>query len=75
MDLRTLKNRIDRLLETQGPPDGPPECVVLLPENGRGPDSDAPYPRVQRVGRVVVITYLGEQPSRDEIEQLLKVRS
>jgi hypothetical protein len=47
MNLQTLKARIDRLLEDQSPPDGPPECICYLPGNNRpGPGADGPLPRV-----------------------------
>jgi len=73
MDLKSLRSRLDRLLETQGPPSGPPECVGLLPENFRGPASDAPYPRIERAGQAAVITYLvtDGQPTPEAIRQLI----
>ena len=76
MDLKAIKHRIDRLLETQGPPDGPPECVVLLPENGHGPDADddLPLPRIAwRNSKAACILYdvkAGQPPTAD-IDRLL----
>jgi hypothetical protein len=45
----------------------------LLPENFRGPDSDAPYPRIERAGQAAVITYLvtDGQPTPEAIRQLI----
>jgi hypothetical protein len=79
--LQSLKARINALLEAQGPPDGPPACIVVLPgKDGRGPVSDngLPLPRIAwRNSKAAVVLYdpaIG-QPSRDEIAQLLEVQS
>jgi hypothetical protein len=77
MDLRTIRSRIDRLLEAQGPPDGPPECVVLLPENGHGPDADddLPLPRIAwRNSKAACIVYRIEdgQPSTEDIARMVR---
>jgi hypothetical protein len=80
MDLRSLRNRIDRLFEDQSPPVGPPSCIVLLPgKDGRGPAADdgLPLPRIAwRSAKAAAIFYDQDigQPSRDEIAQLLAVR-
>jgi len=48
MNLSSLRARLDHLLEQQGPPDGPPSCVVILPTNAREPDEEdgKPLPRI-----------------------------
>jgi hypothetical protein len=81
MDLRNLKARINRLLEDQSPPIGPPACIVLLPgKDGRGPAADEgkPLPRIAwRNRRAACIFYDQDagQPSREEIAELLAVQS
>jgi hypothetical protein len=82
MDLRTLRTRINRLLEAQGPPDGPPACIVVMPgKDGRGPASDAglPLPRIAwRNSKAAVVLYdpeSGRQPTSAEIAKLLEVQS
>jgi hypothetical protein len=81
MNFQSLKARLNRLLEDQSPPDGSPSCIVLLPgKDGRGPaaDNGLPLPRIAwRNSKAAVVLYdpaIG-QPSRDEIAQLLEVRS
>jgi hypothetical protein len=73
MNLRGIRSRLDELLAAHAEENEPPSTIVLLPENGRGPASDAPYPRVERVGQAAVITYLiaDGQPSADDIARLL----
>jgi hypothetical protein len=39
MNLSTVRSRLDRLLEAQGPTNGP-LAVLCLPANGRGPDAE-----------------------------------
>jgi hypothetical protein len=81
MDIRTLRTRLNRLLEAQGPPIGPPGCVVLMPgKDGRGPVSDngLPLPRIawrNSKGAVVLYDPAIGQPSREEIAKLLVVQS
>ena len=74
MDLRSLKTRINRLLEAQGGGNEPPSAVLLVPENGRGPRSDTPYPRVFRTGKAAVIMYLPTdgQPDGATIARLIE---
>ncbi len=78
MDIQSLKARLDRLLETQGPPVGPPECIVLLSgKDGHGPAADEglPLPRVAwRNSKAACILYdpsVG-QPSAAEIRRLIE---
>lgn len=73
--LAGIRARLDELLAARAVENEPPACIVLLPECHRGPPSDAPYPRVHRVGRTAIIVFLGEeQPTREEIAQLLAVQ-
>ncbi len=65
MDLRRIKTRVDELLAASEVESEPPSTIVVLPENGRGPDSDAPYPRIERVGQAAIITYLVEDGAPD----------
>ena len=77
MRLESLKARLSRLLEAQGPPDGPPSCILFLPgKDGRGPDLDAdlPLPRIQwRSAKAVCIFYDPDvgQPSSEDVARLL----
>jgi len=64
--LKSLHSRLDRIAATMTPPEeGRPLAVAVLPENFRGPPSDAPYPRVQRAGNAATITYLLEDGAPD----------
>ena len=75
-NLRSLKSRIARLLEHQGPADGPPECLVFLPACGRTPegDRDLPLPRLAwRSAKAACVLFdptLG-QPAREEVRRLI----
>jgi hypothetical protein len=71
--LAGIRARLDELLTAHEGENQPPSAVILLPENFRGPDSDAPYPRVERTGQAAVITYRVEagQPPADDISRLL----
>jgi len=76
MDLRTIRSRIDRLLEAQGPVNGPPSTVILLPSNGHGPDADDdwPLPRIAwRNSKAACIVYRIEdgQPTPEVLRQLI----
>lgn len=74
LSLTKIRARLDDLLSDQRAKDEPPSTIILLPENGRGPDSDVrPYPRVNRVGRAAIIVYRPEdgQPTPEAIHQLL----
>ena len=73
MDLRRIRNRLDELLAAHAGENEPPSTIVLLPENFRGPASDAPYPRIARAGQAAVITYLvtDGQPTPEAIRQLI----
>ena len=74
MDLRSIKSRIDRLLD-ELEPEGPPTCVIVLPDCGHGPDGDdRPFPRMNRAGQAAVIIYdpSAGAPSSEEIDRLVK---
>jgi hypothetical protein len=73
MDLRRIRNRLE-LLAAHAGENEPPSTIVLLPENFRGPASDAPYPRIERVGQAAVITYLvaDGQPSTEDIARMVR---
>lgn len=71
--LASLKARIGLLLAAHAESNEPPSTVLLLPSNGRGPDSGAPYPRTRRVGKALIIVYRLEDgiPSPEAIRQLV----
>jgi hypothetical protein len=71
--LAGIRARIDELMEAQGEENGPPSCVVLLPENHRGPNYDGPWPYARRMGAVATIIYRLEdgQPTPEVIRQLI----
>jgi hypothetical protein len=72
--LAGIRARLDELLTAHEGEDQPPSAVVLLPENFRGPASDAPYPRIERVGQAAVVTYLvsAGQPSAADIARMVR---
>ncbi len=71
--LSTLKARVDQLLAERAKVDAESLTVAVLPDNGRGPVSDAPWPRINRTGNAVVVSYLPEDgaPTADGIAQLI----
>jgi len=78
MNLHSLRTRIDRLLAAQAEANEPPACVVLLPDNERGPDADTrPLPRATRVGKVLVVTFDADmgQPDAATLAALVKEAS
>jgi hypothetical protein len=77
MNLSTVRSRLDRLLEAQGPTNGP-LAVLCLPANGRGPDAEEalPLPRVawrSRAAACVVYDPALGQPSSETVGQLCEV--
>ncbi|MBN2574931.1 MAG: hypothetical protein JXP73_10240 [Deltaproteobacteria bacterium] len=74
--LASLRARIDYLLAQRAPESEPPEAIFVLPENGRGPDSDdgLSLPRAHRVGPALVVTYRGEDgpPTGAELAELVR---
>ncbi|MGB8298318.1 MAG: hypothetical protein WCG85_23085 [Polyangia bacterium] len=77
MDLRSFNQRLARLLAARKQAEhaeAGPHTVVLLPNNSRGPAYAGPWPRVERTGRAVVITYLLEdgQPSGADIAAMVR---
>jgi len=76
--IASIRARLDRLLEAQAAENEPPACVVLLPDNGRGPDADTrPLPRATRVGKVLVVTFDADmgQPDAATLAALVKEAS
>ena len=71
--LSAIRARIDQLLEDHGEENGPPSCVILLPENDRGPDYAGPWPYVRRMGGCATVIYRIEdgQPTPEVIRQLV----
>lgn len=72
--LAAIRARLDELLAAHGEENERPSAVVVLPDDGRGPDADVrPWPRVNRVGRAAVITYRVEdgEPSPEAIRALI----
>ena len=71
--LAGIRARLDKLLAAHAESNERPSTVLLLPANGRGPDSGAPYPRTRRVGKALIIVYRLEdgQPSPEAIRQLV----
>jgi hypothetical protein len=71
--LAGIRARLDELLSASAVDNERPSCVILLPENYRGPEYAGPWPYVQRMGRCAMIHYLPEsgQPSDEEIRKLV----
>ena len=71
--LAGIRARLDELLAAHGEKNERPSCVIVLPENYRGPDYAGPWPYVQRAGRAAVITYRVEdgEPSPEAIRALI----
>jgi hypothetical protein len=74
MDLRSLHTRLERIASALAPSSGAPQVILLLPDNGRGPDNAGPLPRVSRSGSSVVVLYDAKngQPDETAIAELLK---
>jgi hypothetical protein len=75
--LAGIRARLDELLAAHADENGPPAVIVCLPDNERGPDDPRPFPRCDRSGPALIITYdpaVG-QPSTEEVARLLAVQS
>ncbi len=71
--LAGIRARLDELLSERHSSNGPPSCVILLPENHRGPDYDGLWPYVRRMGACATIIYKVEDGklSSEVIRQLV----
>jgi len=76
MRLQSLKARLNKLLEAQGPPDGPPSTIIVLPGKHHERDQDAglPLPRLawrNRVAACVVYDAKVGQPDSATVARLV----
>jgi hypothetical protein len=71
--LAAIRSRLDELLAAHTVDNERPSCVILLPENYRGPEYAGPWPYVRRMGACAIVIYRVEdsQPSDEEIRQLV----
>ena len=75
MNLIALKLRLQRLLAAQTAALDPPTALVILPDDERGPDTDArPFPRANRVGSAAIVVYdpHAGPPTTEEITRLVQ---
>ncbi len=71
---RSLRNRILRLVvaRQRAVEDNTITAVIEIPDNGRGPKSSEPFPRISRIGHAAIVTYKpGERPTDAHVAAML----